>query len=120
MNIQAFIPPITLGFGFALGCVSRYQRFGRNTVFAKDATKRREMKADTAAINNAFDAVERKLARIPNMQRRNVKQHATAGESGTIIGLFPHSSTTRFRPRTFGSRRSVRRSDLNGNGAITR
>ena len=66
---------------------------GRKTVFAKDATERHEMKTDyMAAINNAFEAVERQLTKITDVQSRDVKQHAATGESGVIVGLFPQQN----------------------------
>ena len=66
----------------------------RNTVVGKDVEARREMKEDhTASLNRAFDAVERQLAKISAvLQKREVKQHEAAGESGVVVRLFPEQS----------------------------
>jgi ribosome-associated translation inhibitor RaiA/cold shock CspA family protein len=61
----------------------------RTTIIGSDVEERREKKEDhTAAINNAFDAVERQLARFSKVQDREVKQHAAVGESGVVARMF--------------------------------
>jgi ribosome-associated translation inhibitor RaiA len=61
----------------------------RTTIIGSDVAERREKKEDhTAAINSAFDAVERQLARISEVQGRQVKQHEAAGESGVVVRIF--------------------------------
>ena len=65
----------------------------RATIIGRDVEERREKKEDhTAAINNAFDAVERQLARASEVQDREIKQHAAAGESGVVARMFPQQS----------------------------
>lgn len=61
----------------------------RTTIVGKDVEERREKKRDhTATINNAFEAIERQLAKISEVQDREVKQHEAAGESGVVARLF--------------------------------
>jgi ribosome-associated translation inhibitor RaiA/cold shock CspA family protein len=61
----------------------------RTTIIGRDVEERREKKQDhTAAINNAFDAVERQLARFSEVQDREVKQHEAVGESGIVARMF--------------------------------
>jgi ribosome-associated translation inhibitor RaiA/cold shock CspA family protein len=63
---------------------------GRNTIVAKDTQERHEMKEDhTAALNNAFDAVERQLKRIADVQDGDIKASESAPQSGMIVRLFP-------------------------------
>jgi len=63
---------------------------GRNTIVAKDGQQRHEMKDDyTAALNNAFDAAERQLAKLNDIQDGDVKASETAPQSGMIVRLFP-------------------------------
>jgi ribosome-associated translation inhibitor RaiA/cold shock CspA family protein len=66
---------------------------GRGLVVGKDEEDRRESKQDhTAALNNAFDAVERQLAKLADLQNDNVKPHENAGQSGMIVRLFPEQN----------------------------
>jgi ribosome-associated translation inhibitor RaiA/cold shock CspA family protein len=63
---------------------------GRNTIVAKDGQQRHEMKDDyTAALNNAFDAAERQLAKLNAIQDGDVKASEAAPQSGMIVRLFP-------------------------------
>jgi ribosome-associated translation inhibitor RaiA/cold shock CspA family protein len=62
---------------------------GHTTIFAKDIQERHEAKADhTAPLNNAFDAVERQLEKISEMQIHNVKSAEAAPQSGMVVRLF--------------------------------
>jgi hypothetical protein len=62
----------------------------RGLVVGKDSQDRRAAKEDnTAPLNNAFDAVERQLEKINDVQDRDVKPHASDGKSGMIVQLFP-------------------------------
>lgn len=62
---------------------------GRNTLVAKDAEERREAKDDhTAAINRAFDAIERQLEKISDIRNGEVKSSEAAPQSGMIVRLF--------------------------------
>ena len=66
---------------------------GRNTMVAKDSEERRELKNDhTAAINRAFQAIERQLEYASQLQNRNVKAHEAEGEAGVVVRLFPEQS----------------------------
>ena len=66
---------------------------GRGVVVAKDTQERREVKGDeTAALNHAFDAVERQLRRINEEQHGDVRPHEADGESGMVVRLFPEQS----------------------------
>jgi len=63
---------------------------GRSPVIGRNEQQRREAKQDhTAALNNAFDAVERQLERLGDVQKDEIKPHEGAGESGMIVRLFP-------------------------------
>jgi ribosome-associated translation inhibitor RaiA/cold shock CspA family protein len=65
----------------------------RGVIVGKDAEERREVKDDhTAPLNRAFDAVERQLEKINDLQKQDVKPHEAAGESGMIVRLFPEQS----------------------------
>lgn len=62
----------------------------RSLVIGKDTQDRREMKDDhTAALNNAFTAVERQLDKIADLQDQDVKRHEGVAANGMIVGLFP-------------------------------
>jgi cold shock CspA family protein/ribosome-associated translation inhibitor RaiA len=62
---------------------------GHNTIFGKDIQERHEAKADhTAPLNNAFDAVERQLEKISDMQIANAKGTEAAPQSGMVVRLF--------------------------------
>jgi ribosome-associated translation inhibitor RaiA/cold shock CspA family protein len=66
---------------------------GHNTIFGKDIQERHEAKADhTAPLNNAFDAVERQLGKISDMQIHNVKSAEAAPQSGIVVRLFAEQS----------------------------
>lgn len=63
---------------------------GRPTIVGKDQTERREAKEDyTAALNNAFQAVERQLDKLADIRNQDVKPHAADGRSGMVVRLFP-------------------------------
>jgi len=62
----------------------------RNTIIGKDAQDRREMKDDqTTALNKAFEAVERQLNKIADLQDQDVKRHESDAANGMVVGLFP-------------------------------
>ena len=66
---------------------------GRGLVIGKDEEERREAKEDhTAALNNAFEAVERQLAKLADIQNNDVKPHDNAPQSGMIVRLFPEQN----------------------------
>lgn len=66
---------------------------GRPTIVAKDAQERHDTKDDqTVPVNNAFDAVERQLERVSDIQNRDVKTTETAPQSGMVVRLFPDQS----------------------------
>lgn len=63
---------------------------GRNTIVGKDEQDRREAKDDqTAALNNAFEAVERQLERASGTRSEDVRPGEAAGQSGMVVKLFP-------------------------------
>jgi len=63
---------------------------GRGPVIGKDEQARREAKNDhTAALNNAFEAVERQLGKIASLRNNPPAPHAAEGQSGVIVRLFP-------------------------------
>jgi ribosomal subunit interface protein len=77
----------------AVGVLVEVKVPGRNTIVAKDAEERRELKNDhTAAINRAFQAIERQLDHASQLQNRNVKAHEAEGEAGVIVRLFPEQN----------------------------
>src|SRR5436190_24021533 len=62
---------------------------GRPTVVSKDLQSRHEYKDDyMAPLNHAFDAVERQLEKISDIQAREVKAGEAGPQSGMIISLF--------------------------------
>jgi ribosome-associated translation inhibitor RaiA len=66
---------------------------GRGIVVGKDQEERREAKEDhTAALNNAFAAVERQLDKIADIRNREATAPATDGQSGMVVRLFPEQS----------------------------
>jgi ribosome-associated translation inhibitor RaiA/cold shock CspA family protein len=66
---------------------------GYGPVIGKDEEERREVKQDhTAAVNNAFDAVERQLEKIGDHQKDEVKLHDDASQSGMVVRLFPEQN----------------------------
>jgi ribosome-associated translation inhibitor RaiA/cold shock CspA family protein len=63
---------------------------GRGPLIGKDEQDRREAKQDhTAALNNAFEAIERQLEKLADIQKDEVKPHEDAGQTGMIVRLFP-------------------------------
>lgn len=59
-------------------------------IIGRDTQQRREVKDDhTAAVNNAFEAVERQLEKLSQEHGREVSRHEAAGETGMILRLFP-------------------------------
>lgn len=66
---------------------------GRSTIIAKDVQERREVKNDQyAVVNRAFDAVERQLKSAAEVKRGEVKRHGSAGETGSVVRLFPQQN----------------------------
>ena len=62
----------------------------RPRVVVKDAEKQRASKGDhLAAINRAFEAVERQLEELKDKQRGEVKHHDNTRQTGNIVRLFP-------------------------------
>jgi ribosomal subunit interface protein len=62
----------------------------RPRIIAKDTEEQRAMKGDhLAAINRAFEAIERQLDELKNKQRGEVKHHENAGQTGSVVRLFP-------------------------------
>lgn len=62
---------------------------GKRTIIAREQEERREMKNDhTAVVNRAFEAIERQLAELADVQGGEVKAHASAGEAGVVVRLF--------------------------------
>jgi ribosomal subunit interface protein len=62
----------------------------RPRIIAKDTEEQRAMKGDhLAAINRAFEAIERQLDEMKNKQRGEVKHHENAGQTGSVVRLFP-------------------------------
>ena len=69
--------------------VERLERFHARIV-ARDVEAQRAMKGDhLAAINRAFEAVERQLEDLKDKQRGEVKRHENARQTGSIVRLFP-------------------------------
>jgi len=66
---------------------------GRGPVVGKDEVDRREAKQDhTTALNGAFEAVERQLEKLADIQNDEVKVHENAGQSGMVVRLFPQQN----------------------------
>ncbi|HKP22648.1 MAG TPA: HPF/RaiA family ribosome-associated protein [Dongiaceae bacterium] len=62
----------------------------RPRVIAKDMEEQRAMKGDhLAAINRAFEAIERQLEDLKDKQRGVVKRHENARQTGSVVRLFP-------------------------------
>jgi ribosome-associated translation inhibitor RaiA/cold shock CspA family protein len=63
----------------------------RRAVIGKDFQERREAKDDqTAALNNAFEAVERQLDKVADLQIQEGKRRgADSSQTGMIVSLFP-------------------------------
>ncbi len=63
---------------------------GRGPVIGRDEEDRREAKQDhTAALNNAFEAVERQLEKLGDIQNDEVTIAENASQSGMVVRLFP-------------------------------
>jgi ribosomal subunit interface protein len=61
----------------------------RPRLVAKDVEEQRSMKGDhLAAINRAFEAIERQLEELKNKQRGEVKHHENARQTGSVVRLF--------------------------------
>jgi ribosome-associated translation inhibitor RaiA/cold shock CspA family protein len=66
---------------------------GRGIIVGKDAQERHEAKQDhMAPLNRAFDAVERQLEKIADLQEGEVQRHEAAGQGGMIVRLFPEQN----------------------------
>jgi ribosomal subunit interface protein len=62
----------------------------RPRIVAKDVEAQRSMKGDhLAAINRAFEAIERQLEDLSDKQRGGVKFHENARQTGSVVRLFP-------------------------------
>jgi ribosome-associated translation inhibitor RaiA/cold shock CspA family protein len=63
---------------------------GRGPIIGKDEEGRHDAKGDHAApLNKAFDAVERQLEKIGDLQNyQEAKQHEDAGQTGMVVRLF--------------------------------
>src|SRR5690606_9983466 len=65
----------------------------RSPVIGRDTQDRREMKQDhTAAINNAFEAVERQLDKVIDLQSQVAKGRESVANNGMVVRLFPEQS----------------------------
>jgi ribosomal subunit interface protein len=63
---------------------------GRPRIVARDVEQQRELKGDhLAALNRAFEAIERQLEDMGEKQRGEVKRHENARQTGSIVRLFP-------------------------------
>jgi ribosome-associated translation inhibitor RaiA/cold shock CspA family protein len=65
---------------------------GRAPVIGKEEERRESKQDHTAALNNAFEAVERQLEKLTDIQNDEVKAHEDAGESGMVVRLFPEQN----------------------------
>lgn len=62
---------------------------GRPRIVAKDMEEQRELKGDhLAALNRAFEAIERQLEELSEKQRGDVKHHENARQTGNVVRLF--------------------------------
>ena len=65
---------------------------GHPTIVAKSEQEPREAKADAAAaLNRAFDAVQRQIEDQARVMRGQIKHHEGAAETGRVLRLFPES-----------------------------
>ena len=63
---------------------------GHKTIVGSDTQDLREVKDDrTVYVNTAFDAVERQLARIADLQNHAVNRTEAAPHRGMVVRLFP-------------------------------
>ena len=77
----------------ALGIAVEVEVPGRPLVVAKGEEDRREMKGDvTRVVNRTFDAVQRQLSELQDIQEGNVKPHGADGEAGLVVRLFPEQN----------------------------
>src|SRR5262245_17131930 len=66
---------------------------GRPRIVAKDMEAQRELKGDhLAALNRAFEAIERQLEELSDKQRGEVKHHGNERQTGNVVRLFPDQS----------------------------
>lgn len=66
---------------------------GRGSVIGRGEAERHETKEDhTAALNNAFEAVERQLKRIGDVRSHEAIVHAAEGQTGMVVRLYPEQS----------------------------
>jgi ribosome-associated translation inhibitor RaiA/cold shock CspA family protein len=73
-----------------LGVTVEVSVSGHPMIVAKGEEERREMKGDhTSVLNRVFDSVQRQLGSISDVQKGQVKQHESTGETGQIVRLFP-------------------------------
>lgn len=84
-SAETFKPPI--------GITVEVEVPNKNMIVGKDHQERHEAKNDTyAMVNRAFDAVQRQLRAVAEMQRGEVKHHESAGETGQVVRLFPEQN----------------------------
>jgi ribosomal subunit interface protein len=73
-----------------LGVAVEVDVANRPRIVAKEVEAQRSMKGDhLAAINRAFEAVERQLEDMSDKQRGEVKTHENARQTGSVVRLFP-------------------------------
>jgi ribosome-associated translation inhibitor RaiA len=66
---------------------------GRPRIVARDMEEQRELKGDhLAALNRAFEAIERQLGEMTERQRGDVKRHENARQTGNVVRLFPEQN----------------------------
>jgi hypothetical protein len=76
-----------------LGIAVEVEVPGRPLVVAKGEEDRRERKGDvTRVVNRTFEAVERQLSELQDIQEGVVKQHGATGEAGVVVRLFPEQN----------------------------
>jgi hypothetical protein len=63
---------------------------GRPMIVARSAGERQDAKGGYAAlINRVFDAAQRQLHDMAEVQKAEIKQHENAGATGQVVRLFP-------------------------------
>jgi hypothetical protein len=73
-----------------IGIAAEIEVPGHKKIVAKGESDRREKKDDrNAVINRVFDAAQRQLESLADVQSGTVKQHGSVGETGAIAQLFP-------------------------------
>jgi cold shock CspA family protein/ribosome-associated translation inhibitor RaiA len=76
-----------------LGIAVEVEVPGRPLVVAKGEEDRREMKGDvTRVITRTFEAAQRQLSELQDIQEGAVKQHGATGEAGVVVRLFPEQN----------------------------